>query len=159
MGVKRVGSCSYWCVLVITLRAAIAVTSPSQIKNDQSRHEALANCWAQRSVPFFTQGGRGWRDVTAIASVAAVVYSICNVAWARNDRAPVQIGAPAVCGESNSIVCLFTQKGRYYCSRVNVDCGNWGFGFANVYWCQLVEIYVLVAVLVINSSGTIFVSS
>ena len=60
------------------------------------------------------------------------MYSLCNVACARNDHAPVQNGAPAGCGESSSVACLFTQKGRYYCFGVK---------------CQLVKIGVVVMLL------------
>ena len=46
------------------------------------------------------------------------MYSLCNVACARNDHAPVQNGAPVECGESSSVVFLFTQTGHYYCFGV-----------------------------------------
>ena len=117
----------YMCMV---LQTTITVPSPSQIKNDQSRYETLANRWAQRSVRVFHPGGVTC-DVTAIAIAAAAVYSFEHVTCAHDSHALIQ-NRVLLCSECSSVACLFTQKGRYYCCGVK---------------CQLVKIGVLVMLL------------
>ena len=104
--------------MCMALQATITVPSPSQIKNDQSRYETLANGRAQRSVPVFHPGGVTC-DVTAIAVAAAAVYSFHHVTCAHDSHALMQSRVAAVGAEHSSLACLFTQKRRYYCCGVN----------------------------------------